>query len=109
MKEAGVSKAYDSLLFGLGLGCKGNWDSKGGVVVGVERGGSYNFCCIGNAEGVDLKNFLSNFGSKNMVEMEGIEKEERETIGSMVRKDELEEVRNISMEIIVCYIHYSMD
>ena len=34
---------------------------------------------------------------------------ERETIGSMVRKTELEEVRNISMEIVTHYMHYSMD
>lgn len=59
-------------------------------------------------KGLDLKNFLSNFGARNMAKMEGIENVERETIGSMVRKNELEEERNISLEIVVLDIHYSM-
>lgn len=67
------------------------------------------FATLVTQKGLDLTNFLSNFGAKNMAEMEVIEKVERKTIGSMVKKANLEEVRNISMEIVVHYILYSMD
>jgi len=34
---------------------------------------------------------------------------ERDPIGSVMRKTQLEDVRNISMEVYLHYIHYCMD
>ena len=60
-------------------------------------------------EGLDLRNFLSNSEVKNVAEMEGIGKVERDTISSMVKEIGLEEERNISLEIVDHHIHYSID
>ena len=40
---------------------------------------------------LNFGHFLSNFGSKDMVEIEDIEQKEVETIGSMVKENVLEE------------------
>jgi len=61
LEEVRASKAWATLLFGLGLGCTGNWGYMGGVAVGVETGGNCNFCCIGNVEGDKLKDFSLQF------------------------------------------------
>lgn len=58
-------------------------------------------------EGLDLKNFPSNFEANNTIEMEDNGKVEKETIGSTVKEIELEDEWNNLMEIVKHYIHYS--
>ena len=60
-------------------------------------------------EGLILKSFPSNSKANSTAEMEDMEKQEKETIGFMVKEIELEEEWDISMEIFDHYIHYSMD
>jgi len=45
-------------------------------------------------EGMDLRNFLSNFEAKDMAEIEHIGKLERETIGSKMKETVMEEKWN---------------
>lgn len=45
---------WPALLFGIGLGCTGNWDCTGGVGTGVWKGCNCNCCCINNVEGDGL-------------------------------------------------------
>lgn len=44
-----------------------------------------------------------------MVEMEDIEERERGTTGSKAKENVLERGQSISMDIIECYMHYSMN